>query len=83
MKTLQKKEVPKRSLEEVQDNKENQLKILAICGSPRKGNTYKVLKSIKATYPNIDITIMRLSKMNLKPCKGNYKCVHDGEEHSH
>ena len=81
MKTLQKKEVPERSIEEVQDNKENRLKILAICGSPRKGNTYKVLKSIKATYPNIDISIMRLSKMNLKSCKGSYKCVHDGEEH--
>ena len=81
MKTLQKKEIHERSFEEVQDNKESDLKILAICGSPRKGNTYKVLKSIKATYPNIDIRIMRLSKMKLKSCEGNYNCVHDGEEH--
>jgi multimeric flavodoxin WrbA len=81
MKTLQKKEVPEKSFEEVQDNKESRLKILAICGSPRKGNTYKVLKSIKSTYPNIDFKILRLSKMDLRPCKGCYICVLNGEEH--
>jgi len=60
--------------------KEEGLKILAICGSPHKGKTLKVLKWIKSAYPNIDLKIMKLAKMNLKPCKGCDICVLNGEE---
>lgn len=61
-------------------SRDQKLKILGICGSPRKGNTYKVLKSIKRTYPNIDVKILRLAKLNLQPCEGCYHCVLKGEE---
>ena len=30
------------------------MKILAICGSPRRGDTYSALNNIKEEYPNID-----------------------------
>lgn len=42
------------------------MKILAICGSPRTGNTYSVLKSIQDNYPDIDFKLLELSKMNLE-----------------
>jgi len=51
------------------------MRILAICGSPRKGNSYSVLNSIKENYPD-----MMLNEVNLKMCKGCYTCVLLGEE---
>lgn len=30
------------------------MKIVAICGSPRKGNTYKVLDTIIENFPEVD-----------------------------
>ena len=56
------------------------MKILAICGSPRKGNTHSVLTTIKENYPDIDFNILRLSKINFELCKGCYSCVKRGEE---
>jgi len=56
------------------------MKILAICGSPRKGNTYKVLNSIKENYPDIDCKILMLKDLNFELCKGCYSCVLRGEE---
>ena len=56
------------------------MKILAICGSPRKGNTYSVLKSIQENYPDIDIRLLKLSEMNFEFCKGCYACVKKGED---
>jgi multimeric flavodoxin WrbA len=56
------------------------VKILAICGSPRKGNSYSTLHAIKANYPDIEIKILRLSELNLEMCKGCYGCVLNGEE---
>ncbi len=56
------------------------MKILAICGSPRKGNTYFVLKSIQENYPDIDIKLLKLSEMNFEFCKGCYVCVKKGED---
>jgi len=70
-----------KSKHKFQKVKEGALKILAICGSPHRGKTLKVLKSIKSTYPNIDFKIRRLEKMNLEPCNGCYLCVLNGEEH--
>lgn len=56
------------------------MKILAICGSPRKGNTYKVLKSIQESFPDIDYKIEMLKDLNFDLCKGCYSCVVRGEE---
>lgn len=56
------------------------MKILAICGSPRKGNTYSMLKSIQDNFPNIDIKLMKLSDINFEFCEGCYVCVKKGEE---
>ena len=56
------------------------LKILAICSSAKKGNTYSVLNTIKENYPNIDFKIMMLKDMNLERCLGCYSCIRLGEE---
>ena len=57
-----------------------ELKILAICGSPRKGNTYKTLKSIEENFPDIDYNIMMLKEQDLKQCLGCYLCIRLGED---
>ena len=56
------------------------MKILTICGSPRKGETFKVLNSIKEEYPDIDYEILMLKDMNLKDCFGCYACINRGPE---
>ena len=57
------------------------MKILAICGSPRKGGTFKVLNSIKEEFPDIDYEILMLKDMNLKDCYGCYACINRGPEY--
>ena len=56
------------------------MKILAICGSPHRGNCYSVLNTIKEDYPNIDYKLLMLSEVNLEQCRGCYVCVLRGEE---
>ncbi len=56
------------------------MKILAICGSPRKGGTFRVLNSIKEEFPNIDYEILMLKDMNLKDCHGCYSCINLGPD---
>jgi len=56
------------------------MKILAICGSPRKGNGYKALNEIRDEFPHIEYEILHLNDMNFKLCKGCYGCVVRGEE---
>jgi len=56
------------------------MKIIAICGSPRKGNTYSVLNTIKESFPDVDIKILMLKDLDFKLCKGCYGCVMRGEE---
>jgi len=56
------------------------MKILAICGSPKKGNTYSVLNMIKEEYSDIDFKILMLKDIDLKPCLGCYVCVKQGED---
>jgi multimeric flavodoxin WrbA len=58
----------------------NKMRILAICGSPRKGNSYSILNSIKEKYTAIDIKMLMLNEVNLNRCKGCYTCVLIGEE---
>ena len=56
------------------------MKILAICGSPRKGNTYSALKTIQDNFPEVDYEILMLKDINFKLCKGCYTCVTHGEQ---
>jgi len=55
------------------------MKLLAINGSPRKGNTSNALKLIRDTYPGIDFEILHLIDLDFKQCKGCYACVLKGE----
>jgi multimeric flavodoxin WrbA len=56
------------------------MKILLICGSPRRGNTYSTLKFIQDSFPDIQTSILKLSEMNFDFCKGCYACVKKGEQ---
>ena len=55
------------------------MKLLAICGSPRKGNTSHALGQIRDAFPGIDFEILHLADLDFKPCKGCYACVLKGE----
>ncbi len=41
------------------------MKILAISGSPRKGNTHSVLKSIRENFPDLDVKLLQLSDRDM------------------
>ncbi len=56
------------------------MKILLICGSPRKGNTYSTLKFIQENFADIETKILKISEMDFYYCKGCYTCVKKGEE---
>ena len=56
------------------------MKILAICGSPKKGNCYSILNSIQENYPDIDYKLLMLNEVNLEKCRGCYVCIARGEE---
>jgi multimeric flavodoxin WrbA len=56
------------------------MKIVAICGSPRKGNTHSVITLIKENYPDIDFKVLQLSDLNFELCRGCYVCVKRGED---
>jgi multimeric flavodoxin WrbA len=55
------------------------MKLLAICGSPRKGNSYKALTTIRDAFPLINFEILHLNDMDFSLCKGCYGCVLNGE----
>lgn len=59
---------------------DKKLKIVAICGSPHKGNTYNILKLLKQSNSEIDFKILMLSELNLMDCLGCYSCINIGEE---
>ena len=56
------------------------MKIVAICGSPHKGNTYNILRMLKQSNPEIDFKMLMLSELDLKDCFGCYSCINRGEE---
>jgi multimeric flavodoxin WrbA len=55
------------------------MKLLAINGSPRKGNTSNALNLIRDAFPGIDFEILHLIDLDFKLCKGCYACVLKGE----
>lgn len=58
----------------------NKYKILAICGSPHRGNTYEILSILERSNPEIDFRMLMLSELDLKDCTGCYSCINNGEE---
>lgn len=59
---------------------DKKLKIVAICGSPHKGNTYAILKMLQQSNSDINFKILMLSELNLQDCFGCYSCINTGEE---
>lgn len=60
------------------------MKVLAVLGSPRKGNTYKVLnqieESMKKHDDDIEFEYIFLKDAELEMCRGCFLCVSKGEE---
>ncbi len=59
---------------------DEKLKIVAICGSPHRGNTYNILSMLEQSNPEIDFKILMLSELDLQDCTGCYSCVNNGED---
>ena len=59
---------------------DKKIKIVAICGSPHKGNTYEILKMLQQSNSEIEFKILMLSELNLQDCFGCYSCINTGEE---
>ena len=59
---------------------DERIKIVAICGSPHRGNTYDILSLLKQSKPEIDFRILMLSELDLKDCFGCYSCINNGED---
>jgi multimeric flavodoxin WrbA len=59
------------------------MKILAILGSPHKGNTFRItqdIESILTKHPDVEFEYLHLKDLDLKPCRGCYLCFHKGAE---
>jgi multimeric flavodoxin WrbA len=59
------------------------MKIVAIIGSPRKGNTYKTIQLVEQIHKDIvdcEYEYIFLKDINLLPCKGCFVCISNGEE---
>lgn len=59
---------------------DKRIKIVAICGSPHRGNTYNILSMLKQSKPEIDFSILMLSELDLQDCFGCYSCINNGED---
>ncbi|MFD2724676.1 flavodoxin family protein [Hyunsoonleella rubra] len=59
---------------------DKKLKIVAICGSPHRGNTYNILSMLERSHPEVDFKILMLAEVDLKDCFGCYSCINNGEE---
>ncbi|MCE2613730.1 NAD(P)H-dependent oxidoreductase [Flavobacteriaceae bacterium D16] len=59
---------------------DKRIKIVAICGSPHRGNTYNILKMLEQSNPEIDFKILMLTELDLQDCSGCYSCINNGED---
>jgi len=59
---------------------DERIKIIAICGSPHRGNTYNILSMLEQSNPEIDFKILMLSELDLKDCFACYSCINNGED---
>jgi len=57
------------------------MKVLAVCGSPRKGNTEWMLQKLLARLDNagVDTELILLRKLNIKGCDGCLACETGGK----
>ena len=58
------------------------MKVIAIMGSPHKGNGYKIVQKIERDLKligSIDFKYIFLSDIDLKMCKGCFSCIARGE----
>ena len=55
------------------------MKYVIINGSPRKKNTWAVVKQVKKSLKG-DFEEIQLIKENIPPCNGCFKCIMEGEE---
>ncbi len=57
------------------------MKILALCGSPRKGNTESMLRKILegAAHRGAEIGIILLRDKDIRPCLGDVECQGSGK----
>lgn len=58
---------------------DDKIKIVAICGSPREGNTLEILKQLRQSNSQIEFKIIMLAKLELNDCFGCYTCFNKGE----
>ena len=56
------------------------MRILQICGSPKRGNNYAMLNFMQEQFPDIDFKLLMLGELDLQQCKGCYVCIARGEE---
>jgi multimeric flavodoxin WrbA len=58
------------------------MKIIGVCGSPRKGNTEWMLGKLleTAAYSGADIELLLLRKMDVRTCRGCLACEEGGRE---
>lgn len=58
------------------------MKLLSICGSPRKGNTEWMLAELNrlCSLDGIDTELVLLRKLEIKPCTGCLSCEKGGKE---
>jgi Multimeric flavodoxin WrbA len=60
------------------------MKILAVIGSPRKGNTYQTVKKIEQIHMRLaecEYEYLFLKDLDLGRCAGCFVCISQGEEH--
>lgn len=61
----------------------SQMKILAIMGSPHKGNTLEITQRVEGKLKqlgDVEFEYVHLKGVDLKPCKGCFTCFIKGEE---
>lgn len=60
------------------------MKILAIIGSPHKGNTYRAVQQVeidmKKCGDDVEFEYLFLKDVNMEPCRGCFACISKGEE---
>jgi multimeric flavodoxin WrbA len=58
------------------------MKIIGVCGSPRKGNTEWILKKLleKAARNGAEVELLLLRRMNVRTCRGCLACEEGGKE---
>lgn len=60
------------------------MQILAIMGSPHKGNTFEITERFESSiksHGEVDFQYIHLKESDIHPCKGCFLCFYKGEKH--